>query len=77
MTASKCAPRCRRDEWLRGLSLAELDFAPTVILRFSADKLLDVGAEFQPYYDREIARFEGELNRDELRDFKNSEETLN
>jgi hypothetical protein len=48
------------------------NLAPTVILRFVRGRLLDVGSEFQSYFDHDIARLRGELDPQDLRDFKNS-----
>jgi len=53
-----------------GLRLAELDFAPPVVLRFSAHKLLDVSAEFQAEFDGRIASVQKELTPGDLRAFK-------
>ena len=46
--------------------------APTVVLRFVQGRLLDVGSEFQGYFDGEIARVRSGLDPEELREFKNS-----
>jgi len=46
--------------------------APTIVLRFTRGRLLDVSSEFQRYFDAQITRLEAELNADDLRDFKNS-----
>jgi hypothetical protein len=59
-----------------GLSLAEMDSPPAVILRFSHGELLDVSREFQPYFDREIAKLRDGLNPDDLRDFRSSDGRL-
>jgi hypothetical protein len=56
-----------------GLVLDELDFAPTVVLRFEGGRMRDVSAEFQPYFDEEIARVRAELASQDLQDFKNSD----
>lgn len=55
-----------------GLNLAELDSAPTIVLRFSHGELLDVSPEFKPYFDRKIAELQKELDADDLHHFKNS-----
>ena len=47
-------------------------YAPTVVLRFVQGRLLDVGSEFQGYYDAEIARVRGGLDAEELQAFENS-----
>jgi hypothetical protein len=46
--------------------------APTVVLRFVQGRLLDVGSEFQGYFDGEIAKVRSGLDPGELREFKNS-----
>lgn len=61
---------------LERLSLAELDSAPTIILRISRGDLTDVSREFQSYFDDEIARLRGELDADDLRAFKSSDGRL-
>jgi hypothetical protein len=50
----------------------ELDFAPTVVLRFEHGRLVDISSEFRPYYDQQIAKLRAELDPRDLRDFKNS-----
>jgi hypothetical protein len=59
-----------------GLDPAELDFAPTVVLRFEQNKLLDVSAEFQPKFDEQIAEMRAELKAQELSDFQSSDGKL-
>jgi hypothetical protein len=46
--------------------------APTLVLRFVRGRLLDVSSEFRRYFDSQIARLQGELNSEDLRDFKSS-----
>lgn len=46
--------------------------APTVVLRFVQGRLLDVGSEFQDYFDGQIAKVRPTLSPEELREFKNS-----
>jgi hypothetical protein len=58
------------------LTLGELDSAPTIVLRFEHAKLLDVSAEFQPYFDGEIARIRSEIREQDLQDFKSSDGKL-
>jgi hypothetical protein len=53
--------------------IGEFDFAPTIVLRFQHGRLLDVTSEFRPYVDREIAKLHGELDAQDLRDFKDSD----
>jgi hypothetical protein len=55
------------------LARSELDFAPTVVLRFAHGRLLDVSSEFQAYFDSEIAKIRMELHSQDLQDFKNSD----
>jgi hypothetical protein len=54
------------------LSLSELDRVPTVVLRFTGGKLLDVSSEFQPYFDQTIAKIKSGLRDEDLRDFQSS-----
>jgi hypothetical protein len=54
----------------------ELDFAPTVVLRFQHSQLLDVSSEFRPYFDQKIAQLRAELDPQDLEDFKNSDGKL-
>ena len=58
------------------LSLAELDFAPPVILRFEHNQLLDVSSEFQSYFDDRIAQQRAKLDARALKDFKDSDGKL-
>jgi hypothetical protein len=58
------------------LTLGELDSAPTIVLRFEHAQLLDVSAEFQPYFDGEIARIRSEIREQDLQDFKISDGKL-
>jgi hypothetical protein len=58
------------------LTLAELDSAPTVVLRFAHGQLRDVSAEFQSHFDNEIARIRAGIHPQDLEDFKNSDGTL-
>jgi len=59
-----------------GLVLGELDFAPTIVLRFDRNRLLDVSSEFRPYFDQQIARLRTGLDPQDLSDFKNSDGKL-
>jgi len=63
-------------EGLENLGPAELDSAPTIVLRFEHGELLDASSEFQPYFDREIAGLRKEIDSDSLRDFKSSDGKL-
>jgi hypothetical protein len=58
------------------LDLAELDSAPTIVLRFEHGNLLDASAEFQTYFDNQIAALRKQLNPEDLRNFKNSDGKL-
>jgi len=55
------------------LALGELDSAPAVVFRFSHGQLVDVSAEFQSYFDDEIARIRAGVSAEDLADFKNSD----
>lgn len=61
---------------LENLALGELDFVPTLVLRFSHGRLLDVSPEFQAYFDSEIAKAKAGLHSQDLQDFKNSDGRL-
>jgi hypothetical protein len=61
---------------LDNLSLSELDLAPTVVFRFAHGQLQDVSAEFQPYFDSEIARMRAQIPSQDLADFKGSDGKL-
>jgi hypothetical protein len=54
----------------------QLDFAPPIVLRFTNGQLLDVSAEFQSYFDQEIAQARAELDAQKLSDFKSSDGRL-
>lgn len=58
------------------LTLAELDAAPTVVFRVKNSELWDVSAEFQPYFDDQISKLRGQVDRRDLNDFKNSDGKL-
>jgi len=55
------------------LALGEMDSAPSVVFRFAHGQLLDVSAEFQSYFDDEIARIRGGIHPQDLEDFKGSD----
>jgi hypothetical protein len=57
-------------------NVRQLDFAPAIVLRFANGQLLDVSAEFQSYFDQEIAKVRAELDAQKLSDFKNSDGRL-
>jgi hypothetical protein len=58
------------------LALSELDFAPTLVLRFEHDRLLDVSSEFPAYFDSQIAKIREGLRAQDLQDFKKSDGRL-
>src|SRR3989442_1163453 len=55
-------------EGFENLGPAELDAAPTIVLRFVHGELLDASSEFQPHFDREIAGLRKELDSDGIRE---------
>jgi hypothetical protein len=59
-----------------GLSLADLDFAPTVVLRFEKQRLIDVSSEFQSHYDLQIAQLKALLGPGQLDEFRKSDGKL-
>lgn len=59
-----------------GLPLSTFDAAPTLVLRFEQHRLMDVSAEFQPEYDRQIAALKAELDPQQLSLFKSSDGRL-
>ncbi len=61
---------------LERLDLAELDSAPTLMLRFEHGELHDVSSEFQTYFDQQIASLRKQLAPEDLRDFNDSDEIL-
>jgi hypothetical protein len=58
------------------LALSELAFPPTVVFRFAHGRLLDVSAEFQSYFDDEIAGIRAGTSSQDLEDFKLSDGRL-
>ena len=58
-----------------GLTLGELT-PPTVILRFSRGRLIDVSREFSSYFDRESDKLRAQLDKDDLREFRSSDGRL-
>jgi hypothetical protein len=54
----------------------DLDFPPTVVLRFEKGHLVDVASEFQSYYDTQIAKLRSQLSGHDLADFKQSDGKL-
>jgi hypothetical protein len=59
-----------------GIPLSGFDFAPTVVLRFEKQKLIDVGSEYQSYFDHQIAQLKNELDEKALTAFKGSDGRL-
>ncbi len=57
---------------LDGLLASEFDFLPTSVLRFEQGRLLDVSAQFLPYYDHVIDSVRAGLSAQELDNFKTS-----
>jgi hypothetical protein len=55
---------------------ADLDFAPTVVLRFQKQHLLEASADFQSQYDRQIADVRGRLDAADLADFSSTDGVL-
>ncbi len=58
------------------LALSEMDFPPTVILRLAHGKWLDVSAEFQSYFDDEIAEIKAGIRPQDLQAFVASDGML-
>jgi hypothetical protein len=56
-----------------GFPLANFDFVPTIVMRFEDHRLIDVSAEFQHFYDEQIASLQAQLDPQQLRDFKGSD----
>ena len=48
-----------------GLTYADYDSPPTLVLNFEHGKLTDVSAHYQPQYDRQIAKFREQLTAQE------------
>jgi hypothetical protein len=58
------------------LVAGELDFAPTMVLRFERNRLVDVSSEFLPYFDQQITKLRAEISSEDLREFKLSDGKL-
>lgn len=56
---------------------ANLDFAPTVVLRFENRRLVDVSSEFQAHYNQQIAEVRAHIDSHDLDDFKSTDGKLN
>jgi hypothetical protein len=55
------------------IPLSSYDFAPTVVLRFEKQKLLDVSSQFASYYDGKIAELRSQLAVQNLHEFMESD----
>jgi hypothetical protein len=58
------------------LARKNLDFAPTVVLRFEKSRLRDVSSEFRSHYDGQISSIRAHLDPRDLTDFKQSDGSL-
>jgi hypothetical protein len=63
-------------EGFERLPRADLDFVPTVVLRFEKNHLVDASPEFQSQYDAQIAKIRAQMNPRDLADFKQSDGML-
>jgi hypothetical protein len=54
----------------------DLDFAPIVVFRFKKGRLVDVGPEFQSYYDAQIVKLRSQVSEHDLAAFKGSDGQL-
>jgi len=59
-----------------GLTYADYDSPPTIVLSFERGRLTDVSADYQPQYDRQIAALRAQLNAQELNSFSKSDGRL-
>jgi hypothetical protein len=55
------------------IPLTSYDFAPTVVLRFEKQKLMDVSSQFASYYDAKIAALRSQLAAQDLHEFMESD----
>jgi hypothetical protein len=55
---------------------ADLDFAPTVVLRIEKGREVDAGSEFEEDYDAEIAKLRSQTSEGDLAAFKQSDGVL-
>lgn len=55
---------------------ADLDFPPTVVLRFEKGRPVDVSSEFLSYYDAQIAKLRSQVSERDLSEFKQSDGAL-
>ena len=59
-----------------GVPSVDLDSPPTVVLRFKKGQLVDVGSEFENFYDAEIAEDRSRVSERDLTEFKQSDGKL-
>lgn len=59
-----------------GLTYADYDSPPTLVLNFEHGKLTDVSAHYQPQYDRQIAALRAQLTAQDLSSFRKSDGRL-
>jgi hypothetical protein len=59
-----------------GFRASQIQFLPTCVLRFDEGRLLDVGSEFQAYFDGEINQLRAALSPEQLARFKSSDGKL-
>jgi hypothetical protein len=59
-----------------GLTYADYDFAPTIVLSFDHSVLTDVSAHYQSQYDRQIAALRGQMSAQGLSSFRKSDGRL-
>ena len=62
---------------VEGIPLANIDFPPTVVMRFEERRLIDVSSEFRTSYDRQISQLRAQLDPVQMNDFKNSDGKFN
>ena len=58
------------------IPLSDFNFAPTVVLRFEKQRLIDVSSEYQLCFDGQIAQLKSQLDAQALAEFKNSDGRL-
>ncbi len=61
---------------LDDLTYADFDAPPTVVLDFQHDRLMDVSAWYRRQYDKQIAQLRGQLDAQDLTDFRASDGRL-
>lgn len=59
-----------------GISLSQLDFVPTYVLRFYDGRWYNVSSEFVGFYDEEIAKLQAQIKPDALGEFLRSDGVL-